>query len=143
MSKKIDEGGYLEFLEYFKKEYPLLRERFPKQIEWSMLSLPYGVWKPDNMSDEDFDEFRRIEFEWLLENGYIPKYDSEILFVTPLPNNEVHITIDPKQVIRVIKQTSNTTNIIVVGNSNIEVSYIVVGNIDYVNSKLGIGLPQN
>jgi len=144
MGKKIDEGGYLEFLEYFDRVHPALRSKFPAKIEWSMLTVPYGVWRPDAMDIETFDEFRRIELEWLVANGHIPEYEGTRIFKIVIDGT---VTIHLNQVVKVIKVTDNSTNIIVNVNG-VEVPYCVVGNIDWVNSKLGIvshpnQVPQN
>jgi hypothetical protein len=139
MNKKIDEGGYLEFItKFFPKHFPSLRAKFPSQIEWSMLNAPYGVRRPYEMSVEDFDDFRLVEHEWLLDNGYIakdairPSFVNMVYGITIIPLPDVSID-------SVIPLDDRTTIINVTAlNDNVPHSYSVVGNIDFTNRKLGI-----
>ena len=136
MAKELNEKLYLEYLEYFSNEFPELRAKFPAQIEWSILTVPYCTRKPSDMSVEDFDEFRRIELEWFIDNDITRQHKNEAVFV-----NVIHgqTTIPHSAVLRIIELTDNSHSIICqMGNTDKEVEYSVVGNIDYINKKLDI-----
>lgn len=139
MNKKIEEGGYKEFIEeYFPKNFPTLRAKFPYPIDWSMSKAPYCTRKPHDMSVEDFDQFRFIEHEWLQNEGYLPKDENNPSFVNmvggityiPLPYVEF------KSIIKIDEKHTNIDLISLVDNT--PHSYSVVGNIDYVNKRLRI-----
>lgn len=141
MNKKIDEGGYLEFIEkYFPTNHPALRAKFPAVIEWSMGNAPYGVRKPADMEQNIFDEFRFIEHEWLRDNGYITKDIFRPTFVVmvggcvtiPLPDVNIESVLPlegekDRTIINVKSLVDNSPH-----------SYSVVGSIDFVNNRLGI-----
>ncbi len=133
MAQELTSELYLDFLRYFAKEFPSIRSKFPAQINWSIVTKPYCTRKPLDMESEDFDEFRRIELEWFIENGITPQYEGEAIFV-----NVIHgqTTIPKNRVLRIIELTKNSHSIICEDNQEKEIEYSVVGNIDYINSKL-------
>jgi len=133
MTQELTGELYLEFLGYFAKEFPAIRTKFPDKIEWSLKQSPYCTTKPPNMQQEDFDEFRRIELEWFIDNNITEQYEGEAIFV-----NVIHgqTTIPHNRVLRVIELTDNSHSIICEDNKENEVEYSVVGNIGYINKKL-------
>lgn len=140
MSRSILNGGYKEFIdEFFPKTFPKLRAKFPANIEWSFISDKYtGVKKPSDMSQDDFDEFRRIEHEWLLENDFISNDILNPSFVVrvyglvwiPLPNVKIE---------SVVSLDENFANVNIISlNDDKPHSYCVVGGLDYIKQKLRI-----
>jgi len=132
--KHLEDGGYIEFINYyFPKNYPDLRAKFPDQIKWSLISPPYLVQKPETMTFEDFDQFRLIELEWLIENGYQPKSTSAPLFVTPRSGVN---TLQSSEVRNIEKITDSITSIIISNASGVQ-TFEVIGNVNYVYKKFG------
>ena len=135
MAKNIMDGGYQDFIKFFQINFPALAIKFGKDIKWSFMDGCYGVMKPSDMSTEDFDEFRRIELEWKIKNEYFTQYQDNPAFVvvlnglTNIPTNKVNF---------VRKLTDNSTTISMNDINGDENVYDVVGDIDYVNKKLGI-----
>ena len=135
MAKNISEGGYVDFIKYFKITFPDLAKKFGGEIVWSFLDGHTGTIKPSDMSREDFDEFRRIELEWKIENGYMTQYVGAPVFVVVISGLT---TISPQQINFIRKLTDNTTTISINEIDGKEYVFDVVGNIDYVNKKIGI-----
>jgi len=141
MGKKIDEGGYAEFVDkYFPKAFPTLRSKFPATIDWSMGKAPYCTRKPADMEQRIFDDFRFIEHEWLRDEGYLPKDETNPSFVvmvggiTYIPLAFVHIdSVFPLEGEK-DRTIINVTSLV----DNSPHSYSVVGSIDFVNKRLRI-----
>ena len=131
--KNISEEGYADFVKYFKINFPGLTVKFGGDIEWSFLNGQSGVTKPSDMSREDFDEFRRIEYEWLIENEYVVQYKGRPSF--KLVVNGI-ADINTNTILWKKELTDNSTSICVKEADGKEYVFDVVGNIDWVNNKI-------
>ena len=133
MAKELTGQDYSEFLNYFSIEFPALRSKFPKEIEWSLLDSPYGTRKPNDMRNEDFDSFREIELRWLIDNGIADENEKSPSFILA---TQGQTTIDIDKVILVEKITDETSRIGIRYDTGAEYIFEVVGNIDLVKKKL-------
>ena len=127
---------YREFINYFSNNFPGLRAKFPKEIEWTLLKPPYGVVKPIDMSIEDYDDLREIELRWRIENAILREDENEPMFILVASGST---QVNPKNVISVTTITNKSTEIKGAYNNGVDFSFNVVGTIDFVNKKLGIG----
>ena len=133
MARDLSGDKYREFLHYFREKFPLLRKKFPEEIEWSLITIPYGVRKPVYMSVEDFDDFREIEHRWLIENQIIDEYKNIPSFI--LEKNGL-TTINTNEVMAVNSLNSRITEIKVRHSNGEENTFNVIGNIEFVKDKL-------
>jgi hypothetical protein len=136
MAKELTDELYAEFIEYFERQYPALRAKFSK-LEWALVPgrSPYCTAKPLDIDNEVFDEFRRLELEWFIENDITPQYEDQGVFVNVIVGQT---KIPHKWVRKVIKITDNSYSVICETDAGEIIEYSVVGNIEYINKKLGI-----
>jgi len=133
MARELKGQDYQDFLNYFSINFPALRSKFNKDIEWSLTTVPYGTRKPNDMSNEDFDSFREIELRWLIDNGIADENEKAPSFVL-VRQGQTPIEID--KVILVEKITNETTRVVIRHKTEMEDAFEVVGDVDFVKKKL-------
>lgn len=99
-------NDYRSFLKYFSTGHPELREKFPKEFVWSLIRSPFGMIKPQDMSDLDFDHFREIEHYWLVKEGFIQVLAGKISFIQPKSGL---VFLRPENILKMEIFDSNTT----------------------------------
>jgi hypothetical protein len=125
-------NDYRSFLKYFSNSCPELREKFPKEFVWSLIRSPFGMIKPQDMSDLDFDQFREIEHYWLVKKGFIQVPTGKISFIQPKSGL---LLIKPKELLKLEVVDSNTTKIYW-KEQGFECSLNVFGSLESVKNRL-------
>ena|SRR5436190_1146119 len=70
--KKIEEA-YPDFVKYLNINFPAIRAKFPGTMPCRFDKAPYGTQRPANISETDWQEFLRIEIDWLRDNDVTSK----------------------------------------------------------------------
>ena len=126
---------YGEFLNYFSKEFPLIRSKFPTPIPFNFLKAPYGVRRPETVSEEEYEDFKRIEFTWLLENDVIQSSSDKPIFLLV---KEGHTTLTIGEIENIEAIDNKTTRIVTNESKGLSFTFDINENIESVKKRLNL-----
>lgn len=129
---KLNGGEYRKFLSFFSEAYPELRKKFPEIIPYNFIEDGAVIFQPKTVTNEEWKEFRRIEFNWLMENGFIEN-NPEIPML-PIEGGTCFIPIN--SVISLIALDENTTRVTFRLSNGLEDTADIIENIKVVGKKL-------
>lgn len=134
MSKDIT-TVYRDFLNYFSKEFPLLRSKFPTPIPFNFLKAPYGVQRPETVTEDEYEDFKRIEFNWLLENDVIQSSPDNPMF---LLTKQGHTTLRIAEIESIEAIDNKRTRVVTNETKGLSFTFEINENIESVKNRLNL-----
>lgn len=134
MSKDIT-TVYRDFLNYFSNEFPLLRSKFPTPIPFNFLSVPYGVQKPVTATEDEYEDFKKIEFNWLLENDVLESSPDSPMFLLV---RQGHTTLSIGEIESINAIDSKRTRVITNEAKGLSFTFDINENIESVKKRLNL-----
>ena len=120
---------FKEFKKYLQLEIPGLLEKFPnKDLGETFVNGAARTIKPESMSFSDWNWFRQVELDWMIDNDLSSK--EHFIMV-----NNGFTSIKIKEVIKKEEINNDSTRVTIL-NGDTEQVFDLVGNIDYINARL-------
>lgn len=134
MSKDIT-TVYGDFLNYFSREFPLLRSKFPTPIPFNFLNSPYGVQRPEAVTEDEYEDFKRIEFNWLLENDVIQSSSDRPIFLLV---KQGHTSLSAEEIESIEAIDNKTTRVVTKEKNGLSFTFDINESIGSVKNRLDI-----
>jgi len=69
--KELESKDAIEFWEYFTEKHSALRKKFPVSVGPNVINGSIIIFKPANMTIEDYKKYETIRNQWLSDKGFI------------------------------------------------------------------------
>ena len=126
---------YGDFLNYFSKEFPLLRSKFSTPIPFNFLKAPYGVQRPEAVSEDEYEDFKRLEFQWLLENDVIQSLPDRPIFLLV---KQGHTSLSAEKIKSIEAIDNKTTRVVTSGKNGLSFTFDINESMESVKNRLDI-----
>lgn len=130
--KKLNGIEYDKFLNYFSESHSELRRKFPETIQYNFVNDGAVIFQPKTITNDEWKEFRRIEFNWLMDNGFIENNPE----IPMLPIEGGTCCIPVNNVIELVALDENTTRVTFRLSNGLEDTADIIENIKVVGKKL-------